>query len=224
MVAGQPGAEEIVVGEPRWHMASAVVAVIVLTILMPDDLRLGPNWLLPLIVGGLLVALIAGDPGTIDRRTADLRRLSLGLVFVLIVSALWATALLTSHLINGGKETHDASALLEAGATVWASNIIAFALLYWELDGGGAPERAHRPPDRIVDFAFPQQMNPNLAPPRWRPGFVDYLYLGYTNATAFSPTDAMPLAPWAKIAMTVQSLISLVVLGLVIARAVNIFA
>ena len=75
-----------------------------------------------------------------------------------------------------------------------------------------------------MDLAFPQQMNPNLAPPQWRPSFVDYLYLGFTNATAFSPTDAMPLAPWAKIAMAVQALISLVILGLVIARAVNIFA
>ncbi len=216
--------EDTVVGEPRWPMAGAVVAAIVLILLMPDDLRLGPSWLLPVIEGGLLVALIVGDPGRIDRRTANLRRLSVGLVCVLIVGALWATAILTSHLITGGKETHNASALLEAGAIVWASNIIAFALLYWELDGGGAPQRAHRPPERIVDFAFPQQMNPNLAPPHWRPGFVDYLYLGFTNATAFSPTDAMPLAAWAKIAMAVQAMISLVVLGLVIARAVNIFS
>ena len=210
--------------EPRWHMASAVVAAIVLTILMPDDLRLGPNWLLPLIEGGLLVALIVGDPGKIDRRTAALRTLSLGLVSVLILGALRATAELTDHLIHGGKETNSAEALLEAGAVVWLSNILAFALLYWELDGGGAAERAHRPPDRMVDLAFPQQMSPELAPGAWRPRFVDYLYLGFTNATAFSPTDAMPLAPWAKIAMAVQSLISLVILGLVIARAVNIFA
>lgn len=215
--------DDTVVGEPRWPMAGAVLVAIVLIILTPDDLRLGPSWLLPVIEGGLLVALIVGDPGRIDRRTASLRRLALGLVCVLIAGALWATAILISHLINGGNETHNASALLEAGAIVWASNIIAFAFLYWELDGGGAPERAHRPPDRVVDFAFPQQMNPNLAPPHWRPGFVDYLYLGFTNATAFSPTDAMPLAPWAKIAMTVQALISLAVLGLVIARAVNIF-
>ena len=182
-------------GEPRWPMASAVGAAIILTVLMPDELRLGPPWLLPLIDGGLLVALILGDPGKIDRRSSALRRLSLGLVFVLIVGALWATVLLISDLINGGKETHDASAVLEAGAMVWASNIIAFAFLYWELDGGGAPQRAHRPADRVVDFAFPQQISPNLAPPRWRPGFVDYVYLGFTNATAFSPTDAMPLAP-----------------------------
>jgi hypothetical protein len=205
-------------------MASAILAAIVLTVLIPDDLRLGPNWLLPAIVGVLLAAHIAGDPGRIDRRTGALRALSIGLISVLVLNALWATVLLTSHLINGGKETDSAGALLEAGSTVWASNIIAFALLYWELDGGGAAERAHRPSSRIVDFAFPQHMNPELAPANWRPRFVDYLYLGFTNATAFSPTDAMPLAPWAKITMAVQALISLVVLGLVIARAVNIFA
>ncbi len=224
MVAGEPGAKDTVVGEPRWHMASAVLAAMVLTILMPDDLRLGPNWLLPLIEGGLLVALIVGDPGKIDRRTASLRRLSLGLVAVLIVGALRATVELTDHLIHGGNEVNSASALLEAGAVVWLSNILAFALLYWELDGGGSAARAHQPPDRKVDLAFPHQMSPDLAPEAWRPRFIDYLYLGFTNATAFSPTDAMPLAPWAKVAMAVQSLISLVILGLVIARAVNIFA
>jgi hypothetical protein len=223
-VASDSAAEDLVVGEPRWPMASAILAAIVLTVLIPDDLRLGPNWLLPAIVGVLLAAHIAGDPGRIDRRTGALRALSIGLISVLVLNALWATVLLTSHLINGGKETDSAGALLEAGSTVWASNIIAFALLYWELDGGGAAERAHRPSSRIVDFAFPQHMNPELAPANWRPRFVDYLYLGFTNATAFSPTDAMPLAPWAKITMAVQALISLVVLGLVIARAVNIFA
>jgi hypothetical protein len=99
----------------------------------------------------------------------------------------------------------------------------AFALLYWELDSGGAAARAHRLP-RHADFAFPQQLNPDIAPAGWRPRFIDYLYLGFTNATAFSPTDTMPLAPWAKVAMTVQSLISLAILGLVVARAVNVFS
>ncbi len=205
-------------------MASAVVAAIVLAILMPDDLQLGPNWLLPLLEGVLLVALIAGDPGKIDRRTAPLRALSIGLVSVLVLGALWATAVLTSHLINGGKETNSADALLEAGAIVWVSNIIAFALLYWELDCGGSAARAHSAPAHAVGFAFPQQMNPELAPAHWRPRFFDYLYLGFTNATAFSPTDAMPLALWAKSTMALQALISLVILGLVISRAVNVFA
>ena len=100
-MTGQPATEDLVVGEPRWHMASAIIAAIVLTILMPDNLRLGPAWLLPGIVGVLLVALIAGDPGKIDRRTAPLRMLSIGLVSVLVLGALWATAILVSHLISG---------------------------------------------------------------------------------------------------------------------------
>jgi hypothetical protein len=201
-------------------MASAVVAAIVLTILMPDDVQLGPDWLLPAVEGVLLVAVVASDPGTIDR---PLRALGIALISVLVLSALWATVLLTTHLINGGKETDSAEALLAAGSTVWASNIIAFALLYWELDGGGSAARSHHLPEH-PDLAFPQQLNPLIATPAWRPRFFDYLYLGFTNATAFSPTDAMPLALWAKATMALQALISLVILGLVIARAVNVFA
>jgi hypothetical protein len=201
-------------------MAGAVVVAVVLTILMPDTVRLGPNWLLPAVDALLLIAIIIRDPGKIDH---PLRGLSIALVSALVLGALWGTVLLTSHLINGGDETNSASALLTAGSTVWASNIIAFALLYWELDSGGAAARALNPPDS-PDLAFPQQLNPSIAPADWRPRFFDYLYLGFTNATAFSPTDAMPLALWAKGAMALQALISLVVLGLVIARAVNVFA
>jgi uncharacterized membrane protein len=177
---------------------------------------------LPLLEAVLLVALIVGDPGEITRRSALLRAISIGLVAVLVASSLWTTVLLIDDLLHGGSETNSASALLSAGAIVWVSNNIAFALLYWELDSGGAAARAHQLP-RHADFAFPQQMNPQLAPADWRPRFIDYLYLGFTNAIAFSPTDTMPLAPWAKVAMAVQSVISLAILGLVVARAVNVF-
>jgi len=211
-----------IVGEARWPMAGAVIAETVLAILMPDTELLGPAWVVPLLAGVLLLALIVGDPGRIDRRSSSLRALSTVLVSVLVLNSLWATGQLIDALINGGKETNSAADLLGAGTIVWCSNFIAFALLYWELDSGGAAARAHGMPDH-VDFAFPQHMNPDLAPAGWRPLFIDYLYLGFTNATAFSPTDAMPLAPWAKIAMALQSLISLAILGLVIARAVNVF-
>jgi hypothetical protein len=217
----EPADDDVVVGEPRWPMAGAVLAAMVLTLLLPDDLRLGPGWALPLIEGLLLVALIVGDPGRIDRRSRELRVLSITLVSVLVLGALWATVLLIDRLINGGAETNSANDLLRAGTIVWVSNNIAFALLYWELDGGGPAVRAHNPV-AAADFAFPQQTSPRIARPRWRPRFIDYLYLGFTNATAFSPTDVMPLAPWAKIAMTVQSLVSLAIIGLVIARAVNV--
>ena len=203
-------------------MAGAVLAAIVLTLLLPTELAAGPNWLLPGIEGVLLVAVIVGDPGAITRRSRMLRALSIGLVSVLVVGALWATVQLIGDLIHGGAETNSAVDLLEAGSIVWVSNNIAFALLYWELDGGGAAARAYRLRNR-VDLAFPQQLNPQIASPNWRPRFIDYLYLGFTNATAFSPTDVMPLVPWAKIAMAIQAVVSLAILGLVIARAVNVF-
>src|SRR5580765_4929700 len=210
------------VGEARWPMAGAVLAAIVLTILLPDAVRVGPRWLLPLIETVLLLIVVAGDPVRISRRSRELRTVSIVLVSVLVLATLWSTGQLIDDLIHGGPETNSASELLAAGTAVWFSNIIAFALLYWEVDGGGAAARAHQIPDH-ADFAFPQQSNPRLARPNWRPLFVDYLYLGFTNATAFSPTDVMPLAPWAKLTMAVQSFISIAILGLVIARAVNIF-
>jgi uncharacterized membrane protein len=211
------------VPESRWPSVGAVVAAMVLTVLLPGQLRLVPAWLLVLIEAVLLLALVLGDPGRIDRRSSQLRILSIALVAVLVLNSLIATYLLVGDLIHGGKETNSASALLIAGSVVWASNNIAFSLLYWELDGGGSAQRTHSWPNRRVDLAFPQDLNPHVAHDVWLPRFIDYLYLGLTNATALSPTDVMPLAPWAKIAMGVQSIISLAILGLVVARAVNVF-
>lgn len=210
-----------VVGEARWPMVGAVLAAMLLTLLLPEDLRLGPVWLLPALEAVLLAALVAGDPGRIDRRSAALRALSIGLVSVLAVDALWSTVRLIDVLVHGGAGTNSAGGLLAAGSAVWIVNNLASALLYWELDGGGSAARAHGLP-RHVDFAFPQQLNPGLAPAGWRPRFVDYLYLAFTNATAFSPTDVMPFARWAKVIMAVQSTASIAILGLVIARAVNV--
>jgi uncharacterized membrane protein len=209
--------------DSRWPMVGAVVAAMILTILLPAHLRLGPSWLVPSIEVILLVVLIVGDPGAVTRRSRVLRPISIALVSLLVLSTLWVTIQLVGDLIQGGPETNSAEDVLEAGAVVWASNCIAFALLYWQLDSGGAAARAHSP-RRYPDFAFVQHVNPDLAPEGWRPRFLDYLYLGYTNATAFSPTDVMPLAAWAKLAMMLQSLISLIILGLVIARAVNVFS
>ncbi|MFE7804938.1 hypothetical protein ACFU51_09800 [Streptomyces sp. NPDC057430] len=209
------------VGEARWPMAAAVVTAMVLTLLLPDALRMAPTWVLPSVEGLLLLTLIAGDPGRIDRRSSALRAVAITLVGVLALSAVWSTFQLIDDIVHNGKETASATSLLQTGGTVWAGTVLAFSLLYFELDGGGAAARAHRMPATPA-LAFPQQFNPELAAPDWRPRYVDYLYLGLTNATAFSPTDVMPLAPWAKIAMAVQSLVSLVILGLVVARAVNV--
>jgi hypothetical protein len=204
-------------------MAAAIIAAMVLTVLLPKEVRAGPSWLLPGLEGLLLVGLIVGDPGKIDRRSALLRRLSIALVGLLVFDALWSTSWLVKALIEGSKITESASELLEAGALVWVSNIIAFSLVYWELDEGG-PAARFLDGRRQPALAFPQELNPEVASDAWRPLYIDYLYLAYTNATAFSPTDAMPLVPWSKLAMMLQSMISLIVLGLVVARAVNVFS
>jgi uncharacterized membrane protein len=198
-----------------------VLAVIALTILLPNSLVVRPRWGVPLVETLLLVAVIIGDPGKIDRRSPRVRALSVTLIALLVATTLWCTAILIAQLVRGGQATQSAGALLAAGGIVWVSNCLAFGLLYWELDCGGAAARAHGLPTH-PDFAFPQQLSPELAPPDWRPRFIDYLYLGFTAATAFSPTDVAPLRPWNKLAMMAQSTISLAVLGLVIARAVNV--
>jgi uncharacterized membrane protein len=178
---------------------------------------------LSIIEALFLVAIVIGDPGRIDRRSSVMRALGLGLIVVFIVGAVTMTALLVRDLIHGAPALNEAGPLLATGSLVWINNNITFSLLYWELDGGGPAARATRTP-AYPDLAFPQHMNPEIKRPGWRPVFPDYLYLGFTNATAFSPTDVMPTAHWAKLAMTVQSLISIVILSLVIARAVNIFS
>jgi hypothetical protein len=213
-------------GGPRGESRAPVVVVLLLVIglffLMPEQLLPGPIWLMPAILAGFLVALVVTDPGRIDRRSVGVRRIRIGLVVVLVGSTAWATINLTTDLVNGGTEiSTSASALLRAGGIVWLGLVISFSFLYWELDLGGPGERAHK--KRVYpDLAFPQDSNPEIRPTGWRPVFVDYLYLGLTNAIAFSPTDVMPLAHWAKLAMGVESVTSLLILGLVIARAVNV--
>jgi hypothetical protein len=127
------------VAEARWPMAGAIVAAMVLTVLLPGALRLGPSWLLPCIEGVLLVAIVLGDGDRIDRRSTFLRVLSISLVSVLVFEAMWSTAWLIHALVEAESVTNSASDLLLAGANVWVANNIAFALLYWEIDGGGPP-------------------------------------------------------------------------------------
>jgi hypothetical protein len=219
--AASKAKEPRVVAEARWPMAFAVVAVIVLTLLLPHDLVARPRWGVPLVEALLLIAVIVADPGKIDLVSPRVRALSITLIALLVATTLWCTTQLIVQLVRGGPATSSGGALLAAGGIVWLSNCLSFGLLYWELDSGGPAVRAHGLPAH-PDFAFPQQLNPELAPEHWRPRFVDYMYLGFTSATAFSPTDAMPLRAWNKLAMMAQSAISLALLGLVIARAVNV--
>jgi hypothetical protein len=207
--------------EARWPILAAVVVIMTLTVLRPAEIRVAPPWVLPAIELLLFGAIIVSHPAYPNRRSRPTRAISLAVVAIVVVDTLTATVRLINVLIHGGPVTNSPDSLLAVGGIIWASNVIAFALLYWLLDGGGAAARAQSR-GMAPHLAFPQHLSPELAPPGWLPQFIDYLYLGLTASTAFSPTDVMPLVPWAKIAMGVQSLVSLAVLGLVVARAVNV--
>jgi len=219
--------EERLLLEPRWPIATTlgffIVVSIVLRIAVPHRSSLGPDWLVPAVEIGLLIVLLAADPARVSGRRRWLRRLAIALVSLLGCAALTSTVKLIVDLVEGTTVTNSASDLLASGAVIWLGNVLVFSLFYWLLDSGGPLARYHgeRP---YPDFAFTQQMSPELAPPGWRPQYVDYLILGLTTSTAFSPTDVMPMAWWAKLTMALQSLISLTVVGLVIARAVNVFS
>ena len=215
---------DALLGESRWPPLVAILIYmainIALRVWLPGEAPVRVPWLLPAMEAALVVVLLTSDPsGQIERRR--LRAIALVLVGLLAAAALWATGFLVADLIRGIGVSQSARELLATGAVVWLGNNLAFALLYWLMDGGGPLARSRR--SIPVDFAFSQHMSPELAPPGWRPVFLDYLHLGFTNATAFSPTDVMPLTHRAKYAMLVQSTLALALFGLIVARAVNAF-
>nr|WP_165960790.1 DUF1345 domain-containing protein [Actinocrispum wychmicini] len=207
-------------GEPRWVVSLAVLAAVAFQLLLPDVLALGPSWLLPVPELVLFVVLVVANPVRISRESKLLRLASLTLIAVISVANAWSAGTLVVGLTQG-RFGEDAGPLLMTGAAIWLTNVIVFALWYWEFDRGGPVARAlARKP--LPDFQFVQMQSPELAHPDWEPAFMDYLYLSFTNATAFSPTDVLPLSRWAKATMLLQSAISLVTVALVIARAVNV--
>jgi uncharacterized membrane protein len=206
-------------GEPRWPAALAVLTAIGLQLSLPSDLTIGPRPLMPAIEGLLFTVLVIANPTRINRESKALRLLGIALVAVVSAATAWSAAALAVEILTG--ETPDAPVLLLHGAAVWLLNVIVFALWYWEADRGGPAARAAatRP---YPDFLFAEMSAPSLVKPDWEPAFVDYLYLSFTNASAFSPTDTMPLTRWAKLTMMGQAVVSLVTVALVVARAVNI--
>jgi len=213
-------------GESRWPPAIALIAFLTLNIALrvwlPNEGAIRVVWLLPAAETLLLVVLVAGDPARLASRRRWVRPLLVALVCALVAAALWATLLLVYDLVKGIGVTTSPQELLASGGLVWIGNNLAFAMLYWLIDGGGPVARMQL--STPVDFAFTQHMSPELAPPGWRPVFLDYLHLGFTNATAFSPTDVMPLTHRAKYTMMVQSTVALALFALIVARAVNAFA
>jgi hypothetical protein len=210
--------------ESRFPAGLAVAVAIGSQVLLSDVLVPGPRLLLPGIEALLVLGLLAADPNRLSPESRDLRLVSIGLIGLVAFANGWALVSLIDRLVNGhggsGRE------LLGAAAGVWVTNVVVFGLAYWEMDRGGPLGRAGaRPATAHADLWFPQDGDAkDAAPPGWSPVFVDYLFVSLTGATAFSPTDTMPLTPRAKLLLGLQSLVSLLTVGLVAARAVNILS
>jgi hypothetical protein len=209
-------------GELRWPVTVATAVAIGLQMAVPDRLVLvHPSWVLPAAEGVLGVVLLIANPHRIDNESRALRWLALTFAALLSLSNGWSLARLAVGITTGTTGTTPTH-LLISGGLIWLTNVIVFGLWYWELDRGGPVARALNT-KQYPDFQFVQMVSPPvMVPPDWEPHFVDYLYLAFTNAAAFSPTDVMPLSRWAKMAMTAQSAISIVTVALVVSRAVNI--
>jgi hypothetical protein len=208
-------------GEARWQVAFCTAVAIALQVAVPDRLTLlSPSWALPALEGVMLVCLIIANPHRINRQSRALRWFSLLFAALISFANAWSLERLANGLVTGHQHW-SAGSLLITGGAIWLTNVIVFGLWYWEFDRGGPAARALGI-NPYPDFQFPQMTSPEMAPPHWEPQFADYLYVAFTNAAAFSPTDTMPLSRWAKLAMTLQSAISIVTVALIVARAVNI--
>ena len=203
-------------------MALAILAVVGMHVALPAKYRINPPWALPAVLLVLLAILIIGDPGRIDRQKPWLRTTTSVMIALLTLANLFSAGRLVSAIITVNKVfANNALALLATGTVVWATNVIAFGLWYWDLDRGGAAARAHRPQSDPA-FVFPEMQHTEYTPADWVPKFVDYLSLSFWTATAFSPTDVSAVKRWAKLLMMTDAVVSLAIGILVIARAVNI--
>ena len=210
-------------GERRWPVTIGVVLAITMQVVLPDRYALQPKLLLPALEAVLLLGLVAANPIRFQREHPIVRWMSLGMTISIAIANLTSIARLINQLVNhkAGQQGPDAVTLLGSGLAIWITNVLVFALIYWEFDRGGPFSRAEAR-DPYPDFLFTQMMDPSKAHPDWEPTFVDYAYVSFTNSTAFSPTDTMPMSSWAKMTMMIQSGVSLVTIALVAARAVNI--
>jgi uncharacterized membrane protein len=204
--------------EAHWPPQLIVAIAIALQLLLPDRLTAGPYWLVPSIEAVMLVSLVVASPQRIQDRHRTRRRIALTLSALASIANGVSLALLSHELFK--HKPPGGHALIISGALIWLTNVLVFSLWYWEMDRGGPGYRASGN-DGPPDLLFPQMTEHELCK-GWRPQFLDYLYVSLTNAMAISPTDTMPLSLMAKAIMGLQSLVSLVTIGLVISRAVNI--
>lgn len=219
MNAGSPAAERPprIVAVPmrlHWPAQAAGLVAALLYALLPDRLRVGPRFALPVIVIGLMILFALLKRWEMH---GIARRVGFGFAAVLTAAVASSAASLIFRLPSGRIAPRE---LLFEGGLVWGFNLLTFAVWYWELDGGG-PVRRHLAPYAPTDLLFPQAQMAERGPEGWKPEFVDYLFLAFNTSTAFSPTDTLVLARKMKVLMMCQSLISLVVISVLIARAIN---
>lgn len=209
-----------ITSDPVWAAQLVLLAAILLDAALPEKLTLGPSWLTPAVEVVLLVGLTAMSGfGPVAKASPISRRVAIALIAIVSADNGLSLVLLVHYLIHGGKQ--GGRPLILAGIVLWLTNVLLFSLWYWQLDRGGPYERAVDP-DAAPDFLFPQMSDPRFAPPGWRPTLIDYLFVSFTNASAFSPTDAMPLTRTAKALMAMQATIALGTVLLVVSRAVGI--
>jgi hypothetical protein len=206
-------------GESPWPAQLTVLAAICLQVALPSRLTVGPSWLVPALEAALLIGMFVATPRQLEHEHKGRRRVALGLTAFVSAANVYSLGALTHYLLH--HDVANGHALIGSGVLIWLTNFLIFGLWYWELDRGGPGVRAAGH-DGPPDFLFPQMSDDHIEPVNWRPSFIDYLYVSLTNATAFSPTDTMPLSPMAKSVMGIQAMVSLVTIGLVVSRAVNI--
>lgn len=209
-------------GEHWWPVAAAILVAAGLHVVLPASYRVRPSWVVPAVLLVLLGVLIAGDPGRIDRQKTWLRVITgIVIAFITVANLLAAGRLVADILTNNKVFANHPGGLLAAGAVIWATNVIAFGLWFWDLDRGGAAARAHHPYQNPA-FVFPEMLHHDYVTPGWVPQFVDYLSLSFWTSTAVSPTDISAVKPWAKALMMLEAACSIVLVTLVIARAINV--
>ena len=206
-------------GEPVVGVSSAILLAIALQYSLPDRVSHYQRWIFPSVALVLLIVIVVGHGSRINERNPRIRALTiLTVVLMAVANGVAAGRLIRDLLVGEG--IRKPGSLLLAGA-IWLTNVIVFALGYWLFDRGG-PAARFLVKGTVPDFLFPQHTMDDVALEHWEPVFFDYFYTSFTNATAFSPTDVMPLTRWAKFAMMIESALSLMLAVLVIARAVNI--
>ena len=199
-----------------------MVAVLVLQLLVPTEIIALPRWIMPALGAALLLPLVWTNPFHLRRDEPWLRSVELVLLAVLVlVNAVYLTGMI---FFLGEGEADNGKVLVKAALLIWATNVVAFAVWYWEIDRGGPFARApeHEREVERADLLFPQMTVDLPGWDRWLPGFTDYLFVAFTAATAFSPTDTMPLTARVKTLMAVQSAIALLTVAVVAARAINV--